>query len=558
MDAHRKTRIASVFGAFLIAIAFAVPVDADQRPNILLILADDLGFSDLGAFGGEIATPHLDQLAYAGTRFTNLHTTPTCSPTRAELLTGVDHHMAGFSNMKELITESQRGRPGYQGHLSPAIPTVAEKLSGLGYRTIMSGKWHLGEAPEHGPFNRGFQQVFALIEGGHNHFGKPGIPPESLGGVTYRENGKETSIPADFYSSDYFTDKLISYLGGEDDRPFFAYLSFTAPHWPLHAPAENIANYRGKYDLGWATLRELRIERQQKLGLIPDTKAYKVPETLRDWASLSKPEQRLQATKMEIYAAMVERLDWNIGRIKAHLAKTGMLQNTVIVFLSDNGAAPDQLENMARKVPDFPTVDPGDSEHWGSSESILAYGPNWAQAASAPRRLYKSVTTQGGLVSPTIIYYERLQNRPAIEASFVTVRDIAPTIVELAGGQVPDSQNSMLRLSGRSLVPLLTGTADRVHGYRDVFVWELFGQRAVRRGNWKLTYISRPNGSGKWELYDLTVDLEEARDVSEQNPKLVHELKGAWRRYQAQMQIILEEQVVSPHNADIVSPGNGS
>lgn len=540
------------------AMVFAAGVCADdtnsgaRRPNFLVILADDMGFSDLGAFGGEISTPNLDQLATAGLRMTNFHATPTCSPTRAELLTGVDHHRAGLANMAELITERQRGQPGYLGHLDPRIPTLAERLSGVGYRTVMSGKWHLGAGAEHDPANRGFEQVFALLDGGHNHFGKPGLPPESMGGAHYTEQGRAVSIPGDFYSSDYFTDKLLEFLARGDRRPFFAYLPFTAPHWPLQAPAETIARYRGKYDAGWEVLRQRRLQRQRELGLLPDNilldTADNPPQTLRDWDSLSPQQQREQSRKMEIYAAMVERLDWNVGRVMDYLKRSGQFENTVIVFLSDNGAAPDTLENMAKKVPGFPPVGAGAPEDWGGPDSMLSYGPHWAQAATAPRRLYKSVVTEGGLVTPFILHYAGFSRQGAIDNAFATVQDMAPTLLEMAAA-MPGAARGSTPLRGRSMLSYLNGESDRIHPGEDVFGWELFGQRAVRRGDWKLVHVSAPNGSGRWELYNLLTDPGEQRDLSDRQPDIYHELFDAWTRYKARMEIIIEEQVVSPHTA---------
>lgn len=535
---------------FAASIAGASPSDAaDSRPNFLLILADDMGFSDLGAFGGEISTPNLDQLATTGLRMTNFHTTPTCSPTRAELLTGVDHHRAGLANMAELITDRQRGQPGYLGHLDERVPTLAERLSETGYRTVMSGKWHLGTAPEHDPANRGFQQVFALLDGGHNHFGKPGLPPASMGGAHYTEQGKAVAVPGDFYSSDYFTDRLLDFLSREGDaRPFFAYLPFTAPHWPLQAPAENIAHYKGKYDAGWDVLRRQRLQRQRELGLLPANTPDSAPDTLRAWDSLGPRQQREQSRKMEIYAAMVERLDWNVGRVIDYLKQSGQFENTVIVFLSDNGAAPDTLGNMAKKVPGFPPIDEGSPESWGGPDSMLSYGPNWAQAASTPRRLYKSVITEGGLVTPLILHYAGFARKGDISDTFASVRDIAPTLLGLAAA-LPGEDDDATQLEGATMLPYLTGDTDRIHPEGKVFGWELFGQRAVRRDEWKLVHVSEPNGSGQWELYNLLADPTERRDRSADQPGIYQELLEAWAEYKTRMHIIIEEQVVSPHTA---------
>ena len=298
----------------LCALLLALPAVCNAaataaRPNILLIVADDMGFSDVGAFGGEIATPHIDRLAADGLRMTGFHVAATCSPTRAMLMTGVDHHRAGLANMQELITPAQQGHPGYLGHLDLNVPTVAERLRTAGYHTIMSGKWHLGVEPAFDPASRGFEEVFALLEAGHNHFGKPNLPPSSLGGAHYTENGQSVAIPDDFYSSDYFPDKLLGYLSRPTDKPFFAYLPFSAPHWPLQAPKESIAHYQGRYDAGWDVLRRERLERQKALGILPADINLEPPATQRKWESFSKPEQQGYARKMEIYAAMVERMD---------------------------------------------------------------------------------------------------------------------------------------------------------------------------------------------------------------------------------------------------------
>ena len=512
------------------------------QPNVLLIVADDMGFSDVGAFGGEITTPHLDDLALNGLRMTNFHVTAMCSPTRAMLMTGVDHHRAGIANMKELITSQQRGQPGYLGHLDPNVPTVAERLRSVGYHTIMSGKWHLGVEQDFDPANRGFEEVFALLEGGHNHFGKPNLPPPALGGVHYTENGKPVELPEDFYSSDYFTDKMLDYLAEPMSKPFFAYLSFTAPHWPLQAPKENITNYKGRYDAGWNVLRRERLERQKDLGILPADINMEPPATLREWNSLNDIEQRGYAKKMEIYAAMVERMDWNIGRIIDRLSSLGELDNTMVIFLSDNGAEGTMLSGFPGKVPGFPVVDEGNPQDWGGINSMLSYGPHWAQAATAPHRLYKSVVTEGGLVSPLIIRYPKLVRR-GIQKQFATVLDIAPTILSLADTARPDAPEAF---GGRSMLPYLMHESDTVHDSDAAFGWEIFGQRAIRRGDWKLTFVSPPNGSGSWALYDLESDPGERNDVSSQHPEVFTSLLEDWEDYQRSMGIILEEQVVSP------------
>ncbi len=543
--------LSSLFVLLLAVCVGCVEAAPGARPNFLVIVADDLGYSDLGAFGGEISTPSLDALASDGLRLSGFHTAATCSPTRAMLLTGTDHHLAGMANMSELITPSQRGRPGYDGHLADDVVTVAELLRDAGYRTLMSGKWHLGTRPEDDPSRRGFERVFSLIEGGHNHFGKPNLPPPELGGAHYTEDGRPVSIPADFYSSDYFTDKLLQFMTEDRGRPFFAYLPFTAPHWPLHAPPEIIARYAGRYDAGWEVLLRERLARQRALGLLPPGSSEELPPTLRDWESLSPEEQRRQARKMEIYAAMVERMDWNVGRVIESLRASGRLEDTVIVFFSDNGAAPDTVAGLLKKVEGFAPLEEGVFADWGSAESMLSYGPHWAQAATAPRRLYKSVVSEGGIASPAIVRFPGFARQNGnLGASFATVMDVAPTLLEIAGVAPPGTSyrgRAVEPMRGRSMLPYLQGRAERVHAADEAFGWELFGQRALRQGDWKAVWLSMPNGPGRWALFDLARDPGERHDLAQQEPARLEALVRLWDGYAKDMGVILEEQVVSPH-----------
>lgn len=535
----------------------AATTHAAPRPNFLIIVADDMGYSDVGAFGSEIATPNLDQLANQGLRLTDFHTAATCSPTRSMLMSGTDNHRAGIANMSELLTPEQRGKPGYEGYLNNRVVTVAELLRDAGYHTIISGKWHLGVAPEQDPARRGFENSFALLQAGHNHFGKLDLPPKEMGGVGYTENGKPVSLPKDFYSSDYFTDKMLEYLrannrqDGADKRPFFAYLPFSAPHWPLQAPPEVIAKYKGRYDGGWDVLRRERLERQRKLGVLPANADVSMPSTMADWNKLSAEEKQRQSRAMEIYAAMVDRMDWNIGRVIEQLRATGELDNTVIVFFSDNGAEGGNAGHELRMILGR-GLEPDPLEKMGTIDSLVSYGPNWAQASTAPRRLYKAVSTEGGLVTPAIIRYPGFARQGGIDKQFVTVMDIVPTLLELAGTQHPGTRyhdRTVEPLLGKSLVPFLNKTTARVHDDKEAIGWELFGQRAMRRGQWKVTWVSKPNGSAQWELYNLAKDPGERHNVAAQYPGTLRELTGLWDAYAKDMGIVLHEQVVSPYTA---------
>ena len=541
------------------APAAAAQPDPDRAPSFLIILADDLGFSDAGAFGGEISTPHLDRLAREGLRLTGLRTSPTCSPTRAMLLTGTDHHLAGLANMAELITPEQRDQPGYEGHLNDRVVTIAELLQQAGYFTVMSGKWHLGRAASENPAARGFERSFALLEAGHNHFGRPNLPPPSLGGVHYTEDGLPVALPEGFYSSDYFAERLIDLLEDEAgrDRPFFAYLPFTAPHWPLQAPAEVIERYRGKYDQGWEKVRQQRLARQRELGILPEQAAVDAPTTLLSWEDLEPEEQRDQARKMEIYAAMVERMDWNIGRVLAYLEQRGRLDHTVVVFLSDNGAAPDTLTGLADKVPDMPAIEEGSREEWGGVDSMLTYGAQWAQVGTTPRRLYKSVITEGGLVSPTILRYPGFARQQGeVGSAFATVMDLAPTLLEMAGVEHPAREGEpsspkparqLEPMRGASMLPYLQRHSERIHPASRAFGWELFGQRALHQGDWKIAWVSQPNGSGRWELYHLGEDPGERVDLADRHLERMAAMRQLWEQYAQEMGIVLVEQPISPY-----------
>lgn len=378
-----------------------------KRPNFLVIVADDLGFSDIGAFGGEIATPNLDALAIAGLRLTDFHTASTCSPTRSMLLTGTDHHIAGIGTMAEALTPELEGKPGYEGHLNERVVALPELLREAGYQTLMAGKWHLGLKPEQTPHARGFERSFSLLPGAANHYGfEPPYDestPRILKGTPalYVEDERYLdTLPEGFYSSDAFGDKLLQYLKERDQsRPFFAYLPFSAPHWPLQAPREIVEKYRGRYDAGPEALRQERLARLKELGLVEaDVEAHPVLALTREWEALEDEERAKSARAMEVYAAMVERMDWNIGRVVDYLRRQGELDNTFVLFMSDNGAEGALLEAFPKFGPDLlGFLDrhyDNSLENIGRANSYVWYGPRWAQAATAPSRLYKAFTTQ--------------------------------------------------------------------------------------------------------------------------------------------------------------------
>jgi len=517
--------------------------DAATRPNFLLIVVDDMGFSDLGGFGAEIETPHLDALAYAGVRLTDFHSAPACSPTRAMLMTGTDHHLAGIGAMLETVRPDFKGAPGYEGYLNERVVTVTELLRDAGYRTLLSGKWHLGDQRDAWPVARGFERSFALLPAASDHFGLGhGEPISAQRSIYVEDEAYVAELPKDFYSSDYFTDRLTGFLeegkAAGDDRPFFAYLPFSAPHWPLQAPDAEIAKYRGVYDAGPDVLREQRLARLRELGLIArDTVPHPVVTKEPGWDELSPEQKAASARTMEVYAAMVDRIDHNVGKVIEHLKQSGRFDNTVIVFLSDNGAEGAIAEAMpiygpifTKRIKEFYN---NSLDNLGRRNSYTWYGPRWAQAATAPSRLVKGYTTEGGIRVPAFIHWAAAQRR-GIHEIFSTAMDIAPTFLELAGVPHPGTRykgRKIHELRGRSLAPWLQGRADRVHPAGASTGWELFGRRAIRQDDWKAVYVPDENGVSQWQLYDLARDRGEIDDLAAGQPGKLEHLLALWRRY---------------------------
>lgn len=531
--------------AALALAAWHGPAAADnaRRPNILLIVADDLGYTDVGAYGGEIATPTLDKLADGGVKMTDFHVSPFCSPTRAMLMSGSDNHLVGFGDMAELMTPAQRGKPGYEGYLNERVVPMAQVLKDAGYRTAMAGKWHLGVTEETGPAQRGFEQSYAMVMGGASHWGDqsgivaldPAKPPKAI----YRENGKTIDIPrTGFYSSEAFADKLIEYLKRDEagGKPFFGYLAFTAPHWPLHAPEADIRKYEGRYKAGYDALRKERVARMKQLGIIPaDMQVYEGHAYWPKWESLSPAEQEAEARRMTVYAAMVENMDRQIGRVLDYLKARGELDNTFVFFMSDNGADGNSVYDVGRTREWIYKDMDNSTANTGRPGSFIEYGPGWAQVGMAPFKLYKSFMYEGGISAPAIAWGPGI--RGGLKRGFAHVTDVAPTVYELAGTRHPGTEyqgRSVLPLRGKSMLAYLQGRADKVRGDNDVVGWELGGRKALRKGDWKIVYANAPWGSGAWELYDVVRDRSESRDLAASNPAKLKELLDDWKRYVAE------------------------
>jgi len=515
-----------------------------ERPNFLIIVADDLGYSDLGAYGGEIDTPNLDQLARDGLMMTNYYVAGTCSPTRAMLLTGVDHHRAGLGTMVEHIAPNQAGQPGYEGYLNDNVVTVTERLRDAGYRTYMAGKWYIGRGAKFSPAQRGFDRSFALETGGASHFNNTGLNGKQ-DPAPYRENGAATSLPADFtYSTDFYTDTMISYLEEEKEsgRPFFAYLAYTAPHWPLQARPEDIAKYEGRYDSGWEAVRQSRLARMQELGIVAaDITLPEIATNYPAWEDLSDHTRAVEARRMEIFAAMVDRLDQQVGELIDYLKRTGQYDNTVIVFMSDNGNEGADLASLPVFADWIPRFD-NSFENMGKAGSYIFIDERWAQVSNTPFRYFKGMPTDGGIRVPAFITFGNFANQRARYDGLLHVTDIAPTLYELAGIAPSVSEYAgrpVYPVIGQSILPALRSSTAEVRNENAGVGWELFNKMAYRRGDWKAVHMHAPWGPGEWQLFNLAADPGETTDLAAQHPEILAEIVASWEAYAADNGVIL-------------------
>ncbi|HMQ64517.1 MAG TPA: arylsulfatase [Flavilitoribacter sp.] len=523
--------------AALIPLFFACspdkkPAQTPARPNIIILLADDLGYADLGCFGSDIATPNIDRLAASGLVFTRFHTAATCAPTRAMLLSGNDNHIAGMGSQFR-----KTGEWGYEGHLTDRIATIPQLLRDNGYHTYMAGKWHLGAAPEFNPHSKGFEQSFALLPGAGNHYDNKSV----LGGTVsrYTENGEPTDWPQGAYSTQFYTDKLIEYIGRNkgDGKPFFAYAAFTSPHWPLQVDSAYWTKYQGRYDSGYEALRQENLRRLQKTGFIqPDAVLPPLHPGIAPWDSLTADQQRTEARKMELYAGMVDNLDHNIGRLIQYLKEIGEYDNTLIVFMSDNGAAGEDFFYKGQFAEYAQANFNNDYDNMGKPNSYVSYGPQWAEAGSAPFRYYKEYTTEGGTTAPMIITGPGIKRPHEMVNGFASLLDLAPTFYELAGVYYPDTLAYPLK--GRSMAPLLAGNSDVIHPDTDVYTFEQSGHLVIRQGDWKLVNEGYPLDTARFRLFNLAGDLGETVDLSDRYPEKRAELLRIWAAYRAECRIL--------------------
>ncbi len=514
------------YSAFLCLSLVAVQLSelpaiaVEGQPDIVLVMADDMGYSDIGCYGSEIETPNLDRLAANGLRFTQFYNAARCCPTRAALLTGLYPHQAGVGKM---VSSKPAKQPSpTQGYLNQKCVTLAEVLKSAGYRCYMSGKWHVGEFRPAWPIDRGFDRYYGLISGGMNYFDISKAKRKGLQRVFARDDQRIKPEPKDFYTTDAFTNQALASVDNHTQehkqRPFFLYLAFNAPHWPLHAPAELIQKYRGRYLGGWKKLRHERYDRMVKMGLIrPEWKLS--PPDGRDWDQLSDEQKTELDLRMAVYAAMVDRMDWNIGRVVERLRKLDRLDNTLFLFLSDNGACHEGGLLGGDFRPDLkgPT---------GTADSYRSYGQSWSNVGNTPFRKHKHWTHEGGISTPLVVHWpDRLKGKSGSLTGHVGhVIDIMPTLAEVAGAIYPSEFNGRVvtPAAGQSFAPLFRGAALRAD--RPLF-WEHMGNAAMRQGPWKLV---RSNGR-PWELYNLEHDRSELHDVATEHADVVARMQPVWQ-----------------------------
>ncbi len=552
-----------VFGGLIAPCSTAQEAGERARPNIILMMADDMGYSDLGCYGGEIHTPHLDALAAEGLRFTQFYNTARCCPTRASLLTGLYPHQAGIGHMME-----DRGRDAYRGELNRRCVTIAEALKPAGYRTYMTGKWHVTKAvrpqtdadKQNWPLQRGFDRFYGTIHGAGSYFDPNTLTRDNTPISPYAD---PEYAPSEYYYTDAISDHAVRFIADHQREyattPFFLYVAYTAAHWPLHAKESDIAKYRGKYDEGYDAIRAARVEKMKKLGLL-DSQWVVAPQQGGAWSDVEAPE--FEARCMEVYAAMVDCMDQGVGRLRAALHEHGLHENTVILYLQDNGGC---AEPMGRKGPLVnraaePTLPPLAKEFLqpdmipkqtrdgypmrqgycvlpGGADTYLGYGEAWANVSNTPFREYKHWVHEGGVSTPLIVHWPKGVSatlRGGLEPQPGHLIDIMATCVDLASAAYPEKRNgeAIQAMEGVSLHPAFEGKP--LNRPQPIF-FEHEGNRAVRQGDWKLV---AKGPAGAWELYDVKVDRTEMHNLATQQPAVVQTMVEQWEAWAHRTQVL--------------------
>jgi arylsulfatase A-like enzyme len=554
--AARALRCLGVIAALAVP-AIASAQAAPRRPNIVIILGDDLGFADMGSFGSEIRTPNLDALAHSGVRFTNFYTHATCSPTRSLLLSGVDSHLNGLGNMDEWTAPNQQGLPGYEGYLNDRVVTLPQLLRNAGYHTYMVGKWHLGKAPDQIPAARGFERDFSLLDGAGSYWDMTNFTAASPKSV-YTEDGRYlTELPKGYYATKTYTDKLIGFIDAShsDGKPFFAYVSHQAPHDPYQLPQDWRSRHVGAYDQGWDAVRQARLKSQINLGIMPPgTELAERMWFVPDPVLLAPATRAVLGKKMELYAGMVENLDFHVGRLIEHLKAIGEYENTVFIVFGDNGAEGSDLFAMIAGTPgtrDFLFAASKWSQNhpnaWGDPGSYVAYGPMWAQVSMTPFSQYKGWLGEGGIRNALIVSGPVVgRTKGSLNGGLMYVADLMPTLLEIAGAEYPTNLNGrdLPAMMGKSWGNVLAGRAESPRTEKDYLAWELFGNRALRQGEWKVRWEYKPFGTGTWELFNLSQDPSERKDLAAERPDKVEALAALWDDYARANNVVLPSRSV--------------
>ncbi len=537
-DFYLRFIVSKLLALFLLLNA-AVAQQGD-RPNVVLILADDLGYTDISPFGSEINTPNIARLAAEGLSFTNYHTAANCAPARAMLLTGVDSHRNGVPNIPESIPPEQMAYDHYQGVLSDNVVTLASLLQASGYHTYMTGKWHLGHTPALLPSARGFDRTIAMADTGADNWEQRTYLPIYQQANWYAD-GQTHTLPDDFYSSEYFIDKTIEFIDSnqEDDQPFFAYIPFQAVHMPVQAPREFSDKYAGIYDEGWSVMREKRRVAAEAAGVIPqNTEMIVTPGTL-SWNSLTEEQQQHHARRMEVYAGMVDAMDLHIGRLMAYLESIDEYDNTIFIFTSDNGAegssiisptGASMLDQWFNRVGYETGI-----ETLGEKGSWVAIGPSNATIAASPLSFYKFHANEGGLRVPLVMAGPGIEQRGLLTDEFVFVTDLAPTILSLTG--VADHRGSwdnqpVEPIIGTDFSNYLAGNAIEIHGESEPIGYELGGSSVLFKGDYKIVINRFEQNETQWHLFNIKVDPGESRDLAAEQPERLAEMLADYEEWE--------------------------
>jgi len=567
MHFHTSKTLIFIACLVLISLFFSCSTinEKSEKPNIILIMSDDMGYSDIGCYGSEINTPNLDNLAYNGLRFTQFYNTARCCPTRASLMTGLNPHQAGVGHMM-----NDRGLEGYAGNLSKKAVTIAEVLGEAGYSNYMSGKWHLTPGHDKGklankrnwPLQRGFDRFFGTIHGAGSFY-----DPNSL------TSGNTNIVPTeDFYYTDAISDTTVKYIDEHKaDNPFFIYVAYTAAHWPMQALPRDIAKYSGMYDDGWDVIREARYHRMKEMGLVDEDWKLSEPfESPYTWEESDLKEWHAKC--MEVYAAMIDNMDQGIGRIKESLKRNGKYENTLIFFLQDNGACAEQF-GMWRVLPEdisewpLKPMAPGELQYNmvpevtregrpmrigrgvmpGPADTYIGYDPLWANASNTPFRMFKHWMHEGGISTPLIVHWpQNIKARGEFRNQPGQLMDIMATCINVAGADYPKIYNdsTIYPLEGKSLTPAFSNQSIE----REALCWEHEGNRAIRIGKWKL--VSKPNRKPRlfdlieelpaddWELYNIEADRTEMNDLASKYPEMVNDMSAKWMTWAKRVLVI--------------------